>query len=90
MRLAVLLNGSLHGMERECACAVLAMRNVSETGAPDTYTDLRLLDPPRSWPDGDYTLDAGVLIAAVHHRNRNWTIEEKQPSEEKSRQNRVE
>jgi hypothetical protein len=76
VQLAVLLKGTLRGMERECPCDVLATRHVLEGLKRDTYSDLRLLAPPTRWPDGDYLLDLSLLSARVHRRNGQWAVEE--------------
>jgi hypothetical protein len=81
MQLAVLLKGTLRGMEQECPCEVLATRHVLEGLKRDTYSDLRLLAPPTKWPDGDYLLDLSLVSARVCRRNGQWAVKETLPAD---------
>jgi hypothetical protein len=76
MELAVLLQGTLRGLDLESRCELLAIRRPGTKGKSHIYKDLRILHAPAGWPEGEYILEVeGVKLRAVL-RGRQWRIDQ--------------
>ena len=74
MELAVLLKGTLRGLDLEARCEVLATRIL---GAElNTYTGLRMLHAPTGWPEGEYVIELEHLKLRGTLRKGHWHIDE--------------
>ena len=73
----VLLRGSLHGMEREAECEVLARKlgftwSVESGKSVAVYTDCSVITAPSDLPDGEYCVNFDGHIVAVTRQRGHW------------------
>lgn len=61
-------------MQREAPCQVMAKRIALDGKGKDTLTDLRILDAPRDFPDGDYVLHLDQIMFSVRRRGGEWLL----------------
>lgn len=74
MQVSVLLKGRLRGMGREAPCEVMAKRQAPGGKEEDGYDDLRLLEAPGDFPDGDYVLHIDPIMVSVRRRGGEWLM----------------
>lgn len=74
MQLSVLLKGRLRGMGREATCEVMAKRRATADSGRVNYTDLRILDAPGDFPDGDYVMHLDRVLVSIQRRRGEWLL----------------
>ena len=74
MQVSVLLKGRLRGMGREASCEVMVKRQAPGGKGKDGYSDLRLLEAPVDFPDGDYVLHLDPIMVSVRRRGGEWLL----------------
>ncbi len=74
MQVSELLKGRLRGMGREASCEVMAKRQAPAGNRKDGYYDLRFLEAPGDFPDGDYVLHLDPLMVSVRRRGGEWLM----------------
>jgi hypothetical protein len=74
MQVSVILKGRLRGMGREASCEVMAKRQAPAGTGKEGYSDLRLLEAPGDWPDGDYVLHLDPVMVSVRRRGGEWLL----------------
>lgn len=83
MQLSVLLKGRLRGMGHDASCDVMAKRRASADKGKAIYTDLRILEAPGDFPDGDYVLHLDQTVLSVQRRRGEWLLGNELLSEHK-------
>ncbi len=61
-------------MGREAPCEVMAKRQDPAGKGKEGYSDLRLLDAPADFPDGDYVLHLDPMMVSVRKRGGEWLL----------------
>lgn len=73
MQLAVLLRGRLKGMGRETLCDVMASRYITP-GGRSQLSNIRFLNAPTDFPEGDYVITLEQCTFSVRRRNFEWLM----------------
>lgn len=61
-------------MGREASCEVMAKRQAPAGNVKEGYSELRLLETPGDWPDGDYILHLDPAMVSVRRRGGEWLM----------------
>lgn len=70
---AAILRGTLKGMGRGALCEVMANRHTTAAGTSQ-FSDIRFLNPPRDFPDGDYVITVECRTYSARRRDGEWLI----------------
>ncbi len=61
-------------MGRETQCEVMARRPQAGKEQRNGYSDLRILEAPGDFPDGDYVLHLDPVMVSVRRRSGEWLL----------------
>jgi hypothetical protein len=67
----VILEGTIKGEGRECACKIRALE-VSHPGLPPAYAQFNVVSTSEHLPDGVYELTAGGITERVRYSRGVW------------------
>lgn len=76
MQVSELLKGRLRGMGREASCEVMSKRQAPAGmgKGKQGYSELRIMDAPGNFPDGDYVLYLDPIMVSVRRRGGEWLM----------------
>ena len=61
-------------MGREAQCEVMAKRQAPAGEGKEGYSDLRLIQGPTDFPDGDYVLHLDPVMLSARRRRGEWLL----------------
>jgi len=61
-------------MGREALCEVIAKRQAPGEKGKQGFSDLRILQAPADFPDGDYVLHLEPIMVLVRRRDGEWLL----------------